>query len=86
MEDCLEALNCLVIIKPHSLERLVSAIKVSLSTHIWKRKHGVAFAVNMDELSVEGLCTAQCWVAQLRTFIRSILKKCHAPTSRKQKM
>ena len=37
---------------------LVSAIRYSLSTHIWKRKQRVAFAVNEDVLSVEALCTA----------------------------
>ena len=39
---------------------LVSAIRHSLSTLIWKRKQRVAFAVNVDVLSVEALCTAQC--------------------------
>ena len=52
---------------------LVSAIRYSLSTLIWKRKQRVAFAVNVDVLSVEALSTAQCWAAQIRTVIRLIL-------------
>ena len=52
---------------------LVSAITYSLSTLIWKRKQWVAFAVNVDVLRVEALCTAQCWAAQISTVIRLIL-------------
>ena len=57
---------------------LVSAIRFSLSTLIRKREQRVAFAVNVDVLSVEALCTAQCWAAQIRRVVRLILKNASA--------
>ena len=66
---------------------LVSAIRYSLSTHIWERKQRVAFVVNVDVLGVEALCTAQCMLGRSDPYSYQIhIEKCYAPTSRKQTM